>query len=104
VPYVDGSSEILRIAEECGAQETLARACAEHTRSTDGLPLPSAGSAAMEGAVIASSTKPQDGEPPFEGALVGFRPYLYPLPVAAFFVPLLRGSSASRRKATRDDW
>ena len=96
MPYVDGSAEIRRIAEACGTREMLARACAERASASSGSPSQARGltrgsAAPAPSAGAAEVSTPSQGEkspPPFEGALVGFRPYLYPLPVAAFFLSL----------------
>jgi hypothetical protein len=38
--------------------------------------------------VVSQSEKGQEQEPLWEGALIGKKPYLYPLPVIAFFLAI----------------
>uniref|UniRef100_A0A7S2IF54 NAD-dependent epimerase/dehydratase domain-containing protein n=1 Tax=Helicotheca tamesis TaxID=374047 RepID=A0A7S2IF54_9STRA len=77
VPFVD-VGDIKRVAEQYGTDEKLAAAIIS----------------GVSGKVKEGKTgklrkvgkwEKKENDPPFEGALVGYKPLLYPLPVAAFF-------------------
>jgi len=81
VPYVDGTYEIRRVAQEAATPEVLAAAL-----PSDGERAPRPVAGAKASSVAAS--------PPLEGALVGWKPLLYPWPVVIFFVSLFRWATA----------
>ena len=81
LPYVDGTKEIRRIANEFGTSEALADVVLAHGNSGGG-----ANSGDSREVTVSSATERMaSASPPLEGLLVGCRPYFYPLPVAAFF-------------------
>ena len=100
LPLVDGTAEIERIGALVG-REGLRRAVAGNTSEKaggaddsgdgDGAATPTsvAGPGAGPGVTVADSV-------PFEGALVGSRPFIFPLPVALFFGKLFAIATSSR--------
>lgn len=81
VPYVDGTVEIRRVAQEAATPDLLAAA------------LPAGGGVRAPRAVSAA-TATAEAAPPLEGALVGWKPLLYPWPVAIFFVSLFHWATS----------
>mmetsp|Transcript_701 Transcript_701/g.1016 ORF Transcript_701/g.1016 Transcript_701/m.1016 type:complete len:392 (-) Transcript_701:79-1254(-) len=78
VPFVDVDA-IKEVAENWGTDEKLAEAAASLGKSGNEVTVPLN---VPKNSVIMSS----DAYPAFEGAFVGYRPFLYPIPVAAFFI------------------
>ena len=77
---VDGTDEIEALARGAGAKAALAAAVAAAAESEwDDAP------SRAEPAGAAAARRRALPDAPFEGALVGSRPFLYPLPVLAFF-------------------
>ena len=84
VPYVDGTFEIRRVAQEAATPDMLAAA----------LPADGGGGERAPRSVAGATASAVSEAPPLEGALVGWKPLLYPWPVAIFFVGLFQWATA----------
>lgn len=97
VVFVDGTKEIESISKKVGRPESLAMAVKIISDSKDRTSneIEQRDVSTVPDAPVASSSTPSnrrsdadEEEPPFEGALVGLLPFLYPVPVAATFLSI----------------
>mmetsp|Transcript_48909 Transcript_48909/g.147355 ORF Transcript_48909/g.147355 Transcript_48909/m.147355 type:complete len:317 (-) Transcript_48909:223-1173(-) len=91
VVFIDGTHEIERLANQCSTIRKQARS--EATASlieVDCMESVQNGNADLSKGGLSSEEGDESDllEPPFEGALIGLKPYLYPLPVIATFLSI----------------
>lgn len=91
VLFVDGTKEIERLATECDmVKEATTVKTASSAKGTSDASAAQVGIDQFGGDELFPGYKnsSETKEPPCEGALIGLKPYLYPIPVAAIFFAL----------------
>mmetsp|Transcript_121498 Transcript_121498/g.222657 ORF Transcript_121498/g.222657 Transcript_121498/m.222657 type:complete len:443 (+) Transcript_121498:33-1361(+) len=87
--FINGTADMKKVAAEDADADSLKAAATELARKRSPAQAVQLLAGAITGKPLPQDGAPSDLEAPFEGAFVGARPFLFPLPIALAFIALV---------------